>query len=143
VVIPFNEDSGAFEDAELQNLVDKYEVKSYSYQFFQTAQNAYWTVFVEYVGKNPASSAKKAMLSPDQEIYYEALRQWRNELAEAEGMPPYVIASNKQLQQMAGLESFTLEAVRSVKGFGEAKVGKYGQDILRILQEAKAKHEAY
>lgn len=142
LVIPFRESEGGFSDEALRKIEETHEIKSCQVNFFQTNKNAYWTAFVEYTGKNPASPKKKAKLSPEQEVFYEALRKWRNELAEAEGVPPYVIAHNRQLEKIVALEEFTIQGLLNIKGFGKSKIEKYGKDMIKVLHEAKAQHEA-
>ncbi|MEW5937059.1 MAG: HRDC domain-containing protein [Candidatus Thermoplasmatota archaeon] len=65
---------------------------------------------------------------------YEALRKWRNTIAEMEGVPPYVIAHNAWLQEMAKSRCKTKEDLLQVKGFGKKRVEKYGGDILKVVK---------
>jgi superfamily II DNA helicase RecQ len=50
-----------------------------------------------------------------------------------EGVPPFVIARNSQLADIVKNETKTLEALKTVNGFGNKKVEKYGQDITGII----------
>jgi superfamily II DNA helicase RecQ len=72
-------------------------------------------------------------LTAEQENSYNALRNWRNERASQDGVPPYLIAHNDSLMQMATMIIKTPEDLLQVKGFGEKRVQKYGDEILRIL----------
>ncbi len=72
-------------------------------------------------------------LTHEQENFYNALRTWRNERASQDGVPPYLIAHNDSLMQMATLPIATHEDLLQVKGLGEKRVQKYGDEILRIL----------
>jgi len=72
-------------------------------------------------------------LNPEQEKSYSALRTWRNERASQDGVPPYLIAHNDSLMQMATMAIKTHEDLLEVKGLGEKRVQKYGDEILRIL----------
>ena len=72
-------------------------------------------------------------LTPEQEEFYSALRTWRNERASQDGVPPYLIAHNDSLMQMAAMSIKTHEDLLQVKGLGEKRVQKYGDEILRIL----------
>ena len=74
-----------------------------------------------------------AKLTAEQEDSYNALRNWRNERANQDGVPPYLIAHNDSLMQMATMNIKTSEDLLQVKGLGEKRVQKYGDEILRIL----------
>ena len=76
-------------------------------------------------------------LTAEQENSYNALRSWRNERASQDGVPPYLIAHNDSLMQMATLPIQTHEDLLQVKGLGEKRVQKYGDEILRILSATK------
>jgi len=87
----------------------------------------------------PADFAPEPVkLNAEQENSYNALRNWRNERASRDGVPPYLIAHNDSLMQMATLPIETREDLLQVKGLGEKRVQKYGDEILRILS---ANHE--
>ena len=72
-------------------------------------------------------------LNAEQENFYNALRTWRNERASRDGVPPYLIAHNDSLMQMATMSIKTHDDLLQVKGLGEKRVQKYGDEILRIL----------
>jgi len=72
-------------------------------------------------------------LTVEQENSYNDLRNWRNERASRDGVPPYLIAHNDSLMQMATMAIKTHEDLLQVKGLGEKRVQKYGDEILRIL----------
>ncbi len=79
------------------------------------------------------SSPEPIKLTAEQENFYNALRTWRNERAGRDGVPPYLIAHNDSLMQMATMSIKTNEDLLQVKGLGEKRVQKYGDEILRIL----------
>jgi ATP-dependent DNA helicase RecQ len=68
---------------------------------------------------------------------FEALRAWRLETAREEGKPPYVVASDRTLRDIATLRPTSMDELRMAHGIGPAKVEKFGDDILRILREAQ------
>lgn len=81
----------------------------------------------------PAPAPEPVKLTAEQENSYNALRNWRNERASQDGVPPYLIAHNDSLMQMATLPIETHEDLLQVRGLGEKRVQKYGDEILRIL----------
>jgi ATP-dependent DNA helicase RecQ len=72
----------------------------------------------------------------DDELF-ERLRQLRLTLAQEQGLPPYVIFSDKTLQEMAQKQPTTTLELLQIKGVGQNKLDKYGATFLAILQENK------
>lgn len=73
-------------------------------------------------------------LTPEQENKFNLLKQWRNERASQDGLPPYMIAQNESLMQIAAANIETVEDFLGIKGFGEKRAQKYGEEILEILK---------
>lgn len=73
---------------------------------------------------------------------FNTLRQWRAARAKTDGIPPYQIATNKQFAEMAEARPQSLTALEKLEGFGQARVAKYGQEILEILaRDESASHD--
>ena len=66
---------------------------------------------------------------------FEALRAHRLETAQAEGVPPYVVASDRSLRELALLRPTRPTELTLAYGIGEAKAAKYGEGFLRVLAE--------
>ncbi|MBS0171735.1 MAG: ATP-dependent DNA helicase RecQ [Nitrospira sp.] len=64
---------------------------------------------------------------------FERLRQLRKELAEEEGVAPFVIFHDKTLRTIAGHKPMTLSALRDISGIGEVKVERYGRRVLNVV----------
>ena len=64
---------------------------------------------------------------------FEALRGRRLELARAQGVPPYVVASDRSLREIAVLRPRSVDDLLEVHGVGEAKAEKYGRVWLDIV----------
>jgi ATP-dependent DNA helicase RecQ len=69
---------------------------------------------------------------------FEALRTWRTSKAREAAMPPYVIAHDATLQAIAEDRPRTMAGLRRVKGMGPAKLEKYGDEILAVIEAALA-----
>jgi len=69
---------------------------------------------------------------------FEALRAWRLETAREEGKPPYVVASDRTLRDIATLRPSGIDELQLAHGIGPNKVEKFGDDILRILRDVGA-----
>lgn len=68
------------------------------------------------------------------ESLFAALRDLRAYLARQAGVPPYVIFSNKTLQDMAAKQPRTIDAFMDVSGVGEAKAQRYGEKFLGKIE---------
>ncbi len=66
-------------------------------------------------------------------LLFEALRRYRLELSRVQGVPPYVIASDRALRELAQLRPTTLAELQLAHGIGPAKAKKYGHDLLRVV----------
>ena len=65
---------------------------------------------------------------------FHQLRQVRNEIAAEEGMPPYIIFSDKTLTDMCVKLPFYKEEMLTVSGVGENKYQKFGQRFLKAIE---------
>ncbi|MGH3914801.1 MAG: RQC domain-containing protein, partial [Pseudonocardiaceae bacterium] len=64
---------------------------------------------------------------------FERLRAWRAATAKEQGVPAYVVFHDATLRQIATESPSTLEELATVNGVGEAKLARYGQQILDTL----------
>lgn len=65
---------------------------------------------------------------------FEALRSLRKELATKEKLPPYMIFSDATLTQMATDKPTDLELMKNIRGVGEFKLQKYGEEFLTMIK---------
>lgn len=65
---------------------------------------------------------------------FEALRSLRKELATKEKLPPYMIFSDATLTQMATDKPTDLELMKDIRGVGEFKLQKYGEEFLTVIK---------
>ena len=87
-------------------------------------------------GRSSAKRQTKTPLPADIDIaLWEALRECRRELAEEQGVPPYVIFHDRSLQEMCvALPRNALQFGR-ISGVGERKLDKYGKVFLQVINE--------
>ena len=76
----------------------------------------------------PASKANPKLI--------QALQNWRAHRASTDSVPPYIIAHDKTLDEIARRVPKSESQLLAVNGFGKAKLAKYGPDILHIVQQA-------
>ncbi len=64
---------------------------------------------------------------------FELLRQVRTDIAREEGIPPYIVFSDKTLTDMCVKLPFTKDEMLTVTGVGENKFLKYGEEFLKAI----------
>ena len=85
---------------------------------------------VAKVAVSPELSATDAAL-------FERLRTLRRSLADAEGVPAYIVFSDAVLARMAATKPRDDAGLLAVPGVGPAKLARYGAAFLRALHEAR------
>ena len=81
------------------------------------------------------SSRTRPTVSADDEPLMEALRDERREIAEQQGVPPYVVFHDAALIDMIRLRPTALEDMLEVSGVGQSKLEKDGQAFLDVLNQ--------
>jgi ATP-dependent DNA helicase RecQ len=84
----------------------------------------------------PASQDPDPPLDRLQQRAFEELREWRRDRARMEGVPPYFVASDRSLREVARARPATLDALRTLRGFGPVKTAKYGAELLEVMATA-------
>ncbi len=86
----------------------------------------------------PAKPAKptRAPLDPDTDRLFEALRAKRRALAEAQGVPAYVIFHDSTLLALAAARPGTTAALAQIPGMGQSRIERYGDIVLGVLRGA-------
>ena len=67
------------------------------------------------------------------EALFEDLRALRREIADREGVPPYVVFHDATLREMAVARPATEEEMLDIGGVGERKLEKYGAEFLGLI----------
>lgn len=140
--LQFDAASGAFPDDVLREFSDRNEILSVTEQFFQHLGLPYWAILLTYREKISSSGASldddrridwRNRLGDEEKACFDALRKWRSQRARDEGIPPYLICTNRQAAQIVASRPSTLTMLGEIPGIGDAKIEKYGQAILEII----------
>jgi ATP-dependent DNA helicase RecQ len=75
-------------------------------------------------------------LDPAARALFEALRSWRLDLARSQGVPPYVVAADRTLRDVALLRPRSEDELLMCHGIGPAKAEKYGAALLAAVAAA-------
>ena len=78
---------------------------------------------------------RKESLTPDELKLFEKLRELRLQIAREEGMPPYIVFSDRTLIDMAVKAPVKKDEMMEVSGVGENKYAKYGERFIASIEE--------
>ncbi|MBI3356584.1 MAG: ATP-dependent DNA helicase RecQ [Nitrospirae bacterium] len=78
-----------------------------------------------------AGTVPKAALADPQ--LFERLRQLRTDLAEEEGVAPFLIFHDKMLKAIASRKPVTPAGLLEIPGIGEMKIERYGRRVLEVV----------
>lgn len=111
---------------------------------FITGMIDYWSVLVFYSPKTEKTkesneTEKVAVLNYEELTQEEkntlnSLKHWRSETSSKLGLPQYMICHNSELMTIAKMRPDSIEDLKKIKGFGQHKINRYGNDILSLLQ---------
>ena len=69
----------------------------------------------------------------DHELF-EKLRALRTRIARKQGVPPYIVFSDRTLHEMAAVLPASLEQMREITGIGDKKLKQYGEEFLSEIR---------
>ena len=138
--------SGTFDDRELVEFQTGKDVIDISEHFFVHEKTPTLVLVLQYrdapdAGRGRPETPRKdwrAELDADGKRIYDELRLWRGRKAKREGMPPYLIFSNRELADLAMKKPATIAKLREIEGIGEAKARRWGEEIIAFLQKLMA-----
>jgi ATP-dependent DNA helicase RecQ len=67
---------------------------------------------------------------------FAALRDHRLAVSRAQGVPPFVVASDRTLREIAAVQPRTVEELMRVYGIGATKAARYGRGFLEVVARA-------
>ena len=135
-------DQLAEDESQLNDFLESVDfVKSDTH--FVESKASYWSVLIHYDDKTKITKPERSAnernevveqdLNASQKAVYEHLKAWRAEKAQHLKIPSYTICHNSELLNAILREAKTTSDLRTIKGFGDLKVEKYGEEVLSIL----------
>lgn len=94
--------------------------------------------FIETGRKKRVVIAKELPLGlpgTENEDLFEALRGLRKQLADQEGLPAYIVLSDKVLHLLSISQPTTIEEFGTISGIGEHKKKKYGKEFVSLIRQ--------
>jgi superfamily II DNA helicase RecQ len=87
----------------------------------------------------PETAATDDALDPEDQALLESLKSWRAGRATSEELPPYCVAQNRSLEQIARTRPATADELLNIAGFGPVRVDKYGPEIMSVIAGSNGK----
>ncbi len=92
-------------------------------------------------GKAKKKTAELADLTKEGQELFEELRKCRLELAAKQGVPPFIICSDKTLKDMCAKCPADKAQMADVYGMGAQKIASYGENFTEIIRKFLQTHE--
>ena len=85
--------------------------------------------------RKPARKAQQSAVSDNDRQLWEALRARRKQLADEQGVPPYVVFHDATLMEMMEYQPTSEAELLNISGVGQSKLDKFGAEFLEVLRE--------
>jgi ATP-dependent DNA helicase RecQ len=85
-------------------------------------------------GKREGRPVAATIVSDADAVLFAALKALRTRLAQVQKVPAYVVFSDRTLAELASHRPRTLHALREIHGIGDAKLERYGAELLQVIQ---------
>ena len=133
------------DEQKLNNFLKDKEVVNTFAELVKTEKVNFWSVLITYseIGRNKLKKVNEkseklsysvdTKLTEEELIIYNNLKQWRTDKAKTENISSFVIAYDTELITIAKERIKNIEEFKNIKGFGEKKIAKYGEDIIALL----------
>lgn len=116
----------------INDFMDKVFVHKTKSKLIKTDKLNYWSIVVFYYISSDNKLSKND-LSEDDKLVYEALAEWRRDVAVDIQRPAFFVCHNSELLEIAQQRPKDKSHLRKIKGWGNKKIAKYGEEILAIL----------
>jgi superfamily II DNA helicase RecQ len=126
------------------SIVNQSEGPMWSVLFFyegetQLTQATQSTPVTQRAPANPGTAADTGTpLTGEQVRSIVALKKWRADQAAQEGVPLYMVAQNKWLEDIVRMPARSVNDLTKVRGLGEWRVQKYGARMVEIVNSANS-----
>lgn len=147
---------GGFDDTSLSNFVRDKEVISFREHFFTVNEVPHLACVLIWQdalvasedletarsiqprerdpGKRATSrSDPTAGLSEPERVLFNSLREWRSSKAHEEGVPPYLIFTNRHFLEIVKQRPASPSDLGHISGIGPGKLKRYGEELLELM----------
>ena len=141
--ITFDSLSGEFKEGPVRDFLKDKEIISVTDYLFVRNEIPYLVLVVKYYPYRPEIQADaqssddmkwKEMLSAEDMGLFNLLRDWRSERCKKDGVPPYIVMTNKQLAALTKSRPQSIAELSKIDGIGSKKTERYAVEILALTK---------
>jgi len=131
------------DEEDLNLFLETVSTKKTSCQLVTNDKSNYWSILVFFDQKttgesnvqksNKVSFPQNTELTELEQKIYEAFKTWRFVKAKELNIPAFMICSNSELITLSKTRPETIGQLSKIKGFGEQKIAKFGEDIIALI----------
>jgi ATP-dependent DNA helicase RecQ len=114
---------------------DGYSVLSLNEASWQVLRSERTVTVARTADADRGRAPQPGVVAAGNDALFERLRALRKQLADMQGLPPYVIFHDATLREMAARRPQTLSQFAGIRGVGEGKLARYGQQFIAALRE--------
>jgi superfamily II DNA helicase RecQ len=123
---------------ELNSFLSSVKVLDIQSNFFNAGNAAYWSFCVRFIDQQNSMAKEKTdykkLLSKEQFDIFSSLRIFRKQISEKEAIPAYAVFTDEELAQIVSLEKIEESSIVTVKGIGQKRFEKYGNQLIEYLK---------
>jgi superfamily II DNA helicase RecQ len=131
-------------EAKINAFPGRHRVVTIERRWVEQGGGSFWAICVDHFPAGGSDNRRTAalgrnrvdyrqVLSPEEFVVFSRLRELRKQIAQSEAVPVYAIFTNEQLAQAVQHRCRSADALKAIDGFGDARIEKYGEQLLAIL----------
>ena len=142
VITLWHDPEKGFDTEPLNQFCETHDVRAWVEHFFTNDGRPELAVVLQYedrLSKRSAGRFTKTERDPRRDLpaavrpVYDRLREWRSLRSRSDGVPVYVVFSNRELAAIAMARPDSKEALRAIEGIGRAKADRYAEEVFTVL----------
>jgi superfamily II DNA helicase RecQ len=147
MTLSFDQFRGGFDESLLKDFLKSHMILSVKDHFFAKNEQQYLTLVMTYSpaagggdvevrhnSKDKTDESWKELITEADMGIFNLLREWRGKRSKIEGVPPYILFTNRQLALIVKTKPQSLSELQKIDGIGESKTKKYGSYVLSITK---------
>ena len=87
------------------------------------------------LARQPGRVSSRSTGGDHNDLLIEALKDWRQERVQVDGLAPHNILSDRSLDDLVRIRPSTRSELAAVYGLGAARVDRWGDDLLQLIRE--------
>ena len=136
--------------AEMNKFLAMHKVLEIEQRFFQNEKGAFWSFCVRYLIGNAVDFSHqsnkqkvdyKEILNENEFSVFSKLRECRKIIASKDAVPAYAVFTDEELAGIARLPVLEATKLLAIKGIGDKKVEKYGNQLIELFKSKSSKDE--